>query len=502
MNYMKYNTATEIIIGPLVGEDGKTPYTGTVLASEVKLSKGSDSSGTITYGAFASATNAPAHMANGLYKLSITATEAQCGILAVSTVKATAWLSHWEKFEVLTNMGYGIMRGSLVVPSNVLEIEGIAVATNVDGYFPSDIRRVDGSALSSHTTGNFPADVREIVGITVASASSGFFPADVQKVDSVSLATHTAGKFPADATISGTVSANVIQVEGSDASEYYTSVKDATISALWTHIENQTTSINSNTDTEIDGAEANIIARINAGVTTSDPVIILPVDVQAKTGLGLPSEKIYVYFHILDAVTGLPVYGYTGDSVWTVFRDGAEIGAIGGTIPVTYVNFEGLYCVALPYQTDGTTLVSALPEVSGYKKTVLKVRYVMQETNVYKVEGTDATDYFATLDDSVLAEVAKIVDKLPVGSISEETTSQEILDIVLDLAIRIPVEMSDITKDWVVDGTVTFADLMLYMIALIKGRYDLAGSTASFKRQDGATVAFENLLTETTRRPL
>jgi len=187
MNILKYNTATEILFGPLVGEDGKTPYTGTVTASEVKLSKGLEASGNITYGAFGSATNAPVHMANGVYKLALTATEAMCSILVLSTVKSTAWLSHWEKFEVLTSMGYGIMRGSTSVTANVALIEGTDATTYYETQRDSIVAFVD----SSDTT------IKNQIIVTVNAAR-----------DSVN------ANIDNGVSVSGTMDSNLVAIDG------------------------------------------------------------------------------------------------------------------------------------------------------------------------------------------------------------------------------------------------------------------------------------------------
>ncbi len=159
-----------------------------------------------------------------------------------------------------------------------------------------NVVKVDGIALTSgHTAGQIPADVRtsivvdsnttKILGTAVSNtAVAGFMPSDVRRVDSVVLtAGHTAGKFPADVgavTVSGTVNANVLTIESTDATDYY----GALDTGIHTHLNSVQTQLSglevetaaasryTNIMNNIDACESSINSNIDTGVQVSGTV--------------------------------------------------------------------------------------------------------------------------------------------------------------------------------------------------------------------------------------
>lgn len=522
MNYLKYNTATEIIIGPLVGEDGKTPYTGSVLASEVKLSKGSDSSGTITYGAFANATNAPTHMENGLYKLSITAAESSCGVLAVSTVKAGAWLSHWEKFEVLTNMGYGIMRGSTEVPANISKIYGVEVASAAAGYMPCDLRMVSGVAMTTAYAGMIPSDIRMLQGSAIGANAQGYFPTDVRKIDGANLATHVTGYMPIDGNtviqmvaetevdiisavnsardsinanidngveVSGTTNANVVSIDGNTIAggQAVLNLKQLSI------VNNSGSAVILKTDEPTSGVNDNYpTVQVIRGKSMSSDATGAPIAIDVKC---TSNEK---------SATAFQCSGGTGSDASDILAK--EIGAtqVNTETIIAGVNvktFEGADA-SDTFMSLNNSINSQFTGVHSHLDEIENTLSEELSVNVVKIEGVDATTYFGTLDDATLSAIASARTAILAEVNNLDSPVQSILDIVTSIANRLPAEMSDITKDWIVDGAVSFEKLMVDLLAMMEGNYDFdkVSGVGAFRKQNGTSTAFSNIMTETTRR--
>ena len=125
MQYLKYNTASNISIGTLVGTDGITPDTSrtvTNITQMVLLKEGSAALTSIIANTFT-------HLANGVYKVALTAADTNTvGKLDFHLSATTCQPQHREYMVVPANMYDSLVGGTDTLDTNVIEINSVTTA--------------------------------------------------------------------------------------------------------------------------------------------------------------------------------------------------------------------------------------------------------------------------------------------------------------------------------------------------------------------------------------
>lgn len=136
VRFAKYGAAYDLYFGLEDITDAEAPFTGTApLAADIWLIKDG--------GTPANATNASSAIGNGVYKLTLTATEMQATNLAISIYDATASAIFKPKF---LNIHTRVELGSLVIdPTN---IGGNTVGLNLVGVGTGMALNVNGASAS------------------------------------------------------------------------------------------------------------------------------------------------------------------------------------------------------------------------------------------------------------------------------------------------------------------------------------------------------------------
>ncbi len=129
--FLKQSTATTVVIGPIVNEDGKTLATSaTIAAADIKLVKDG--------GSFSAknSTTAPVHLGNGFYSVVLNATDTNTPGVFIISVKVTGCLVAWQQYTVYpANIYNALIAGSVA--------DGVGI--------PADLRGIKGAAVDNGT---------------------------------------------------------------------------------------------------------------------------------------------------------------------------------------------------------------------------------------------------------------------------------------------------------------------------------------------------------------
>jgi len=249
-------------------------------------------------GGFTTATNTPGEVGNGLYRITITATEMQAATVTLFIEDST---NFDEVVYTFHTYGNASAYHGLGIGADVTAIEDTAIATTAAGYMPSDLRRIDGVALDTHDAGKTPADVRMVDGVVLSTHSAGLFPADVRafaggtnaafidliwdELKAGHVAANSMGRMLQD--IDSTITTLALDA---DLQSLITDV--ATIDTVVDGIAVQTTAIEIDTGTTLPAEHALLATAANLATvdTVVDGIAVQTTAIEIDTGTTLPAE--------------------------------------------------------------------------------------------------------------------------------------------------------------------------------------------------------------------